>query len=98
MRRLTQELCVPVSDYDALAAANADLQLHFDTLKADRDQQYDMKVKAREQRDAVTADNQRLREALEHIRAMQLRGFLVLGDKANGLMQAALTTANGEGE
>lgn len=33
-------------------------------LRADRDQQYDMKVKAREQRDAVTAENQRLREAL----------------------------------
>lgn len=33
-------------------------------LQADRDQQYDMKVKAREQRDVVTAENQRLRKAL----------------------------------
>jgi hypothetical protein len=49
-----------------------------------------------EKRDQLKDANQRLREALEHIRAMQLRGFLVLGDKANGLMKAALTTANGE--
>jgi hypothetical protein len=102
---------VEVSDYDAIAAANADLQLHFDTLKADRDQQYDMKVKAREQRDAVTADNQRLREALttakyriEQGRVWNGMGWTLTGLHSHGQQQAldaidtALTNANGEVE
>jgi hypothetical protein len=92
-----------ICERDALAAANADLQLHFDTLKDDRDDQYDMKVKAREQRDAVTAENKRLREAL----TPELLDWIKCGLATNGRLvdgshpaleklQAALTTANKE--
>ncbi len=37
----------------------------YDSLQGDREQQYDMKVKAREQRDKMCAENKRLREALK---------------------------------
>lgn len=37
----------------------------YDNLQDDRDQQYDMKVKAREQRDKMCAENKRLREAVK---------------------------------
>lgn len=41
-------------DYDALSA-------ECERMREDRDQQYDMKVKAREQRDAMTAENEWMR-------------------------------------
>jgi FtsZ-binding cell division protein ZapB len=62
------------NENDTLRAANQRLETELANLKEDRDQQYDMKVKARGQRDAVTASNQRLegevvrlREALQAI-------------------------------
>ena len=69
------EIVVKASDYEALEAdyerlqakterLQADHEAAIAELQADRDQQYDMKVKAREQRDVVTAENQRLRKAL----------------------------------
>ncbi len=40
--------------------------------------------------DTLRTANQRLREALELIMEMQLRGFIVLGEKATGKANAAL--------
>jgi hypothetical protein len=87
---------VLASDYDALAAELADLKLHFDTLKADRDQQYDMKRLARIQRDAVTAANQRLREALNTAMNSMLDSGYSSGSVVIQLCHAALTTAKCE--
>jgi|GEM_PF-1569579 len=59
---------IRLTDYERLQAETERLQADHEAaiaeLQADRDQQYDMKVKAREQRDVVTAENQRLRKAL----------------------------------
>ena len=69
------EPLIRLTDYERLQAETERLQAETERLQADneaaiaelqadRDQQYDMKVKAREQRDVVTAENQRLRKAL----------------------------------
>jgi len=59
---------IRLTDHERLQAEVERLQAAREAaiaeLQADRDQQYDMKVKAREQRDVVTAENQRLRKAL----------------------------------
>jgi hypothetical protein len=68
---------VTAEDYDTLRAANHRLETELANLKEDRDQQYDMKVKAREQRDAMTAAKQRLEGDVARLRevAREFAGY-----------------------
>ena len=75
-RNLSIEPLIRLADHEAALAG----------LRADRDQQYDMKVKAREQRDAVTsaraADKARINELLGLLR--EARELIGHGDFREG--------------
>ena len=97
---------IRLADHERLQAEAERLQADHEAaiaeLQADRDQQYDMKVKAREQRDVVTAENQRLRKALtRHVctgmtdaqRTAELERYLSDGIAADKARIAELTEA-----
>lgn len=74
------------SDYAALEAECARMR----PLAEDRDQQYDMKVKAREQRDAALAECERLRELLREASSAMSAAHESLFDQclSNGMTNA----------